>query len=224
MKRYCYVAYGDVGKIQLSASAKPLDALLYTGFDLYIETSPKHWVRAADLPKEHPIWVEMKAGAFKAGLVDGEGRAFTILNAYNPEHRQLAAREGLIINSPYTEEKRQALLNALNKIKRELRLITLSKRVEKIKAVLDIEKELEKIEDVLNQKEPPKQPTWDNVTNKTLNALNMISELISTNYERWQLQQAIEQAKKEAAFETAIEESILLNPQKLAELRQMLLA
>jgi len=223
MRRYVYVAYGDVSKVQLTAAGKPLDRLLQLGFDMYLELGPNKWVRAADLPKEHPVWAEMKAGAFKAGLIDGEGKTFTILNAYNLEHRQLAAQHGLIINAPYTEEKRQALLDALAKIKRELRLIALSKRVAKIETVLDVEKELEKIEEALNQKERPQQPAWDNITNKTLNVLDTIADLIPTNFKRWQLQQAITQAKKEAQLETLIEESLLANPGKLSEIRRMLL-
>ncbi|MEM2254806.1 MAG: hypothetical protein QXD73_04380 [Candidatus Bathyarchaeia archaeon] len=224
MRRYCYVAYGDVSKVQLTASAKPLDALLQLGFDMYLEVSPKKWVRAVDLPNNHPIWAEMKAGAFKAGLIDGEGKTFTILNAYNPEHRALAAQHGLIINVPYTEEKRQALLNALAKIKRELRLIALSRRVAKIETVLDIERLVTEIEEMLSKKERLQQPAWDNITNKTLNVLDIIADLIPTNFERWQLQKAVEQAKREAQLETSIEESILANPEKLSEIRRMLLA
>ncbi|MEM3726715.1 MAG: hypothetical protein QXN95_02035 [Candidatus Bathyarchaeia archaeon] len=218
-----YVAYGPIDKVQLSASAKPLDALLHTGFDLFVEIGPRHWVRAIDLPDSHPALVQMKMGGLQAGLIDANGQKIQILNACSPEHRQLAAREGLIINSPYTEEKRQALLAALAKIRRELRLIALSKRVAKIQAVLDIEKEIEEIETLL-KKERPQQPAWDNVTNKTLNVLDTIADLIPTNFERFQLQEAIRKAKKEAQLEALTEESLLANPEKLNEIRKMLLA
>ncbi|MEM3706017.1 MAG: hypothetical protein QXX59_08940 [Candidatus Bathyarchaeia archaeon] len=224
MRRYVYVAYGDVSKVQLTAAGKPLDRLLQLGFDMYLELGPNKWVRAADLPKEHPIWVEMKAGAFKAGLVDGEGRAFTILNAYNPEHRQLAAQHGLIINAPYTEEKRQMLLEKLAKIKRELRILSLNRRIAQIQETLSIADEIEKIEKLLNEVQKPQQPVWDGTVNTVINALDRLADLVPTNFERFQLQEAIRKAKKEAQLEALTEESLLANPEKLNEIRKMLLA
>jgi hypothetical protein len=44
-----------------------------------------------------------------------------------------------------------------------------------------------------------------------------------TRYEQWAARQAIQKAKKEAALEEKIESSILLNPERLKELRAKLL-
>jgi hypothetical protein len=83
--RYVYVAYGDVSKVQLKAGAKPLDAMLHTGFDLYVEVAPRQWVRAVDLPSGHPALLNLSSGTLKAGLTDANGQTFTILNAFNPD-------------------------------------------------------------------------------------------------------------------------------------------
>ncbi|MEM2281883.1 MAG: hypothetical protein QXZ68_07895, partial [Candidatus Bathyarchaeia archaeon] len=194
MRRYVYVAYGDIGKVQLSASAKPLDALLFTGFDLYLEVSPKKWVRAADLPKEHPVWAEMKAGAFKAGLVDGEGRAFTILNAYSEADRKIAAQHGLIINSPYDEEKRQKLLEILQTVKSKIDTLKLEQLISDVSELLERIKKL--------HLEPPKkkQSSWDGAVNKTLTVADMLENLIkaaspeTSSYEKARFKEAVEKA------------------------------
>ena len=230
--RYVYVAYGDVSKIQLKASAKPLDALLHTGFDLYVEVAPKQWARAVDLPNNHPALVNLNSGALKAGLIDAEGQTFTILNAYNPEHRRLAAREGLYINMPFNEDKLKELLKTLENIRESLqiltenRLIDLQNRVDKIKERLGILKDLKSLEMEIDAKTKA-QATWDATINDAAQLLDRIvalsNELFPSRYEQWAAKQTIEKAKREAILETAIEESILLNPEKLRELRQKLL-
>jgi len=230
--RYVYVAYGDVSKVQLKAHAKPLDALLHTGFDLYVETAPKQWARAVDLPEGHPALVNLNSGALKAGLIDATGQTFTVLNAYNPQHRQLAAREGLFISVPYSEDKRQELIKTLEKIKDELQVLTegrlmdLQNRIDKIKERLGLLKELKAVEKEIDEKIKA-QATWDATINDAAQLLDRIvalsNELFPSQYEQWAVRQAIEKAKKEAALEEALEESILLNPQRLKELRQKLL-
>jgi len=230
--RYVYVAYGDVSKVQLKAHAKPLDALLHTGFDLYVETAPKQWARAVDLPEGHPALVNLNSGALKAGLIDATGQTFTVLNAYNPQHRQLAAREGLFISVPYSEDKRQELIKTLEKIKDELqvltesRLIDLQNRIDKIKERLGLLKELKAVEKEIDAKTKA-QAVWDSTVNDAAHLLDKVveisSEIFPTNYERLAFQEAVRRAKREAIMEEAIEESILLNPEKLKELRQKLL-
>jgi len=230
--RYVYVAYGDVSKVQLSASAKPLDALLHLGCDLYLEVSPKVWVRAVDLPEGHPALVNLSAGALKAGLIDAEGQTFTILNAYNPEHRRLAAREGLYINVPYNEDKREELIKTLENIRESLqvltesRLLDLQNRIDKIKERLGILKDLKAVESQIEAKEKA-QAVWDSAVNDAAHLLDKLveisNEIFPTGYERWAFQEAVRRAKREAALESTIEESILLNPEKLRELRQKML-
>jgi hypothetical protein len=234
--RAVYVAYGDVSKVPLKPSAKPLDALLQTGFDLYLEVSPKRWARAVDLPDNHPANVNFKAGAYKTGLTDANGQTFTVLNAFNPEHRALAAREGLFINIPFSEDKRKELLETLQKIKDELQVLTESRflelqgRIDKIKQRLGILKELKALEREVEERAKA-QSLWDGTINETLSlteALEKVVELSNmvfpTRYEQWAARQAIEKAKKEAALEEGIESSILLNPERLKELRERLLA
>jgi hypothetical protein len=233
--RMVYVAYGDISKIQLKASAKPLDVLLYTGFDLYVEVAPKQWMRAVDLPSEHPALLNLSAGAYKAGLMDANGQTFTILNAYNPEHRALAAREGLFINVPYNPDKRVELLKTLDKIREELqtltesRFIDLQNRIDKIKERLGILKELKALEREVEEKAKA-QSLWDSAVNETLSltealerAIELSNMVFPTNYDKLAFQEAVKRAKREAALETAIEESILLNPERLRELREKLL-
>jgi hypothetical protein len=224
--RYVYITYGDVSKIQLKASAKPLDALLQTGFDLYLEVAPKRWVRAVDLPNGHPAMVNLSAGAYKAGLIDANGQTFTILNAYNAEHRTLAAREGLYINAPFTEQKRQEIEEVIQKILDEL-----EQQVElKELSVLanKIERRIKKLRETKEPKE--KHPIWDSIVNNTLSltetlekAVELSNEIFPSKNEQWAIKQAVKQAKKEAAMETAMEESILLNPEKMKDLRRKLL-
>jgi hypothetical protein len=220
--RYVYVAYGDVSKIQMKASAKPLDALLHTGFDLYIETAPRHWVRAIDLPSGHPALLNLSAGALKAGL-DANGQTFTILNAFNPTHRQLAAKEGLYINMPYTPDKSEEVEQTIQKILDKLEDVV---QLKELKALADnIEKRLKKLQKTEEPKE--KQPIWDGVVNGTLSLADALEKAVElmpdTGYERLAFKQAVEKAKKEAALETAAEESILLNPELLKDLRRRLL-
>jgi len=230
--RYVYVAYGDVSKVQLSASAKPLDALLHTGFDLYVEVAPRQWARAVDLPEGHPALKNLSAGVLKAGLIDANGQTFTILNAYNPEHRRLAAREGLFINVPFNEDKLKELLKTLENIRESLqvltesRLLDLQNRIDKIKERLGILKDLKAVESQIEAKEKA-QAVWDSTVNDAAHLLDKVVELSNkifpTNYDRLAFQEAVRRAKREAALESAIEESILLNPQRLKELRQKLL-
>jgi hypothetical protein len=233
--RAIYVAYGDISKVPLKANAKPLDALLYTGFDLYVEVAPKQWVRAVDLPDDHPANVNLQAGVYQAGLIDAKGQKFTILNAYNPEHRALAAREGLFISVPFSEDKRKQLIETLEKIKDELRILTesrfldLQNRIDKIKERLSLFRDIKALEKEIEEKAKA-QSLWDSVVNDSLSiadalekAVELSNEIFPTNYEKRALRQAVERAKREAVMEAAMEESILLNPEKLNELRRKLL-
>jgi hypothetical protein len=224
--RTVYVAYGDVSKVQLKASAKPLDALLQTGFDLYVEVAPKQWVRAVDLPENHPANVNLSAGAYKAGLTDASGQTFTILNAYNPEHRALAAREGLHIGLPYTEQKHEELEQNIQKILDELEEAVQFKELKALAG--NIEKRLKRLEKTEEAKE--KQALWDSTVNETLTLSERLekiaelsSEIFPTNYERLAFKQAVQKAKKEVILEEKIESSILLNPERFKELRAKLL-
>ena len=229
--RAIYVAYGDVSRIPVKANAKPLDALLQVGFDLFLEVAPRKWVRAIDLPDNHPANVNFKAGAYKTGITDANGQTFTILNAYNPQHRQLAAREGLYIAVPYSPDKREELLKTLESLRKnfeilmESRLIDLQERINRIKERL----ELLKVEKQIDEKAKA-QALWDSAVNESLSiaealekAVKLSNMLFPSRYKQWALRQAIEKAKQEAALEETIEESILLNPEKLRELRQKML-
>jgi len=224
--RCIYVAYGDVSKVQLKASAKPLDALLQTGFDLYVETSPKQWVRAIDLPSNHPANVNLKAGAYKAGLMDANGQTFTILNAYNPEHKRLAAQEGLYIDVPYTQQKHEQLEQNIQKVLDELEEAVQFKELKMLAG--NIEKRLKRLEKTEETKE--KQALWDSTVNETLTLSERLekiaelsSEIFPTGYERFAFKQAVQKAKKEAALESSVEKSILFNQTLLKGLRCRLL-
>ena len=224
--RTIYISYGDISKVQLKANAKPLDALLYTGFDLYVEVAPKQWVRAIDLPSNHPANVNLQAGAYKAGLMDANGQTFTILNAYNPEHRALAAREGLYINVPYTQQKHEQLEQNIQKVLDELEEAVQFKELKALAG--NIEKRLKRLEKTEEAKE--KQALWDSTVNETLTLSERLekiaelsSEIFPTNYERLAFKQAVQKAKKEAALESSVEESILLNPEAMQNLRRKLL-
>jgi thiamine kinase-like enzyme len=216
----------------MKASAKPLDALLHTGFDLYVEVAPKQWVRAVDLPDDHPANVNLSAGAYKAGLTDANGQQITILNAFNPEHRALASREGLHIAVPYSEDKREEILKTLEKIREELQVLTesrfidLQNRINRIKTRLEVLKGIRSLEREIAEKEKL-QATWDSTVNDAADMLEKVvelsSEIFPTGYERLAFKQAVQKAKKEAALETAIEESLLLNPSLLRDLRRRLL-
>jgi len=230
--RYVYVAYGDVSKVQLKAGAKPLDAMLHTGFDLYVEVAPKQWMRAIDLPSNHPANVNLQAGAYKAGLMDANGQTFTVLNAYNPEHRALAAREGLYINVPYNPDKREELLKALENIRESLKVLSesrfleLQNRIDEVKERLRILKELKALEKQIDEKAKA-QAVWDSTVNDAAHLLDKVVELSNTifptNYEKLAFQEAVKRAKRESSLEAAIEESVLLNPELLRDLRRRLL-
>jgi hypothetical protein len=227
-----YVAYGDVSKVQLKANVNPLDALLYTGFDAYLEVSPRRWLRAVDLPQNHPALVNFSAGAYKAGLTDANGQTFTILNAYNPTHRQLALEQGLHIGLPYNPDKREELLKTLDNIRESLKVLSesrfleLQNRIDKIKTRLEVLKGIRSLEREIAEREKM-QATWDSTVNDAADMLEKIAELSSeifpTNYERLAFKQAVQKAKKEAALETAVQESVLLNPELLKDLRRRLL-
>jgi hypothetical protein len=230
--RYVYVAYGDVSKVQLKAGAKPLDAMLHTGFDLYVEVAPKHWVRAVDLPDGHVALLNLSAGALKAGLIDANGQQITILNAYNEAHRKLAAEQGLFINVPYNPDKREEILKTLEKIREELQTLTesrfleLQNRIDKIKTRLEVLKGIRSLEREISEREKL-QATWDSAVNDAAHLLERLvelsNEIFPTNYERLAFHEAVKRAKREAALETAIEESVLLNPELLRDLRRRLL-
>jgi hypothetical protein len=221
--RCVYVAYGDVSKVQLKAGAKPLDAMLHTGFDLYVEVAPKQWMRAIDLPSGHSALLNLSAGVYKAGLTDANGQTFTVLNAFNPEHRALAAEQGLYINMPYTPNKREEVEQTIQKILDKLEDVV---QLKELKALADnIEKRLKKLQKTEEPKE--KQPIWDGVVNDTLSLADALEKAVEltpdTGYERLAFKQTVEKAKKEAALETTAEESILLNPELLKDLRRRLL-
>jgi hypothetical protein len=221
--RYVYVAYGDVSKVQLKAGAKPLDAMLHTGFDLYVEVAPKQWMRAIDLPSGHPALLNLSSGTLKAGLTDANGQTFTVLNAFNPEHRALAAEQWLYINMPYTPNKREEVEQTIQKILDKLEDVV---QLKELKALADnIEKRLKKLQKTEEPKE--KQPIWDGVVNDTLSLADALEKAVElmpdTGYERLAFKQTVEKAKKEAALETTAEESILLNPELLKDLRRRLL-
>jgi hypothetical protein len=183
-------------------------------------------MRAIDLPSNHPANVNLKAGAYKAGLTDADGQTFTILNAYNPEHRALAAREGLHIGLPYTERKHEELERNIQKILDELEEMVQFKELKALAG--NIENALKGLKKTEEAKE--KQALWDSAVNETLTLserLEKIAELFSefspTGYEKLAFQEAVKRAKREAALETAIEESTLLNPELLRDLRRRLL-
>jgi hypothetical protein len=219
--RCIYVAYGDVSKVQLTAAAKPLDALLQTGFDLYVEIARGRWMRVIDLPQNHPALVNFSAGAYKAGITDANGETFTILNAYNPEHRALARKEGLHIGLPYTEEKREEVEQTIKKLLDEMEETV---QLKELQVFADkIEERLKKLQE---SEEPEKQSVWDGVVNDTLtltDALEKVASLMPSNYEKLNLQEAIKKAKREVALEESIESSILTNPRLWKDLRQKLL-
>jgi len=171
-----------------------------------------------------------KGGLQAAIFIDGNGQQITRLNAYNPEHRQLAAREGLYIAVPYSPNKREELIKTLENIRESLqvltesRLIDLQNRIDKIKERLGLLKEA--VEKEIDEKIKA-QATWDATINDAAQLLDKLveisNEIFPTGYERWAFQEAVRKAKREAALESAIEESILLNPKKLRELRQKML-
>ena len=216
--RYVTVAYGDVSRVQLKASSKPQDALVQLGFDVYLEVAPKRWVKAVDLPQGHPAFINFCQGSYKAGLTDANGQTFTILNAYNPEHRALAAREGLIIANPISEQKREALIEKLEKIKTQLHEWT---EIEQLKQQIEtLQQKLRNLPSLPEEK----QETWDAAVNQTLTVADLLEELVKTSgmsTAQREFQKAVKRAKKEAALESAIEESLLLNPDLIRSLKEL---
>ena len=218
--RYVEVVYGPT---------EDKHAMLIYGGDVWVELEPRKWARLCDLPESHPanqLWG--KGGLQAAIFIDGSGQQITRLNAYNPEHRKLAAEQGLFISVPFSEDKRKELLETLQKIKDELQVLTESRflelegRIEKIKERLSLLKNLTALSKA--------QSLWDSAVNETLSltealerAIELSNMVFPTNYEKLAFQDAVKRAKREAALETAIEESILLNPERLRELREKLL-
>jgi len=225
--RYIEVIYGPT---------EDKNAMLIYGGDIWVELQPRKWARLCDLPSTHPAVQLMAKGGLQAAIfIDGNGQQITRLNAYNPEHRQLAAKEGLFISVPYSEDKRRELIETLVKIKNELKTITesrfleLQERIEKIKQRLSLLKDLKALENEIEEKAKA-QATWDSAVNESLSlteALEKVVELSSmlfpSRYEQWAVRQAIAEAKREAAREETIKSSILLNPERLRELRRKLL-
>jgi hypothetical protein len=230
--RKVLVSYGDTSKVKLTSKGDIFDALKQVGFDEYVEIAPKRWIRTVDLPSDHPANVNLRAGIYKAGLIDDDGKPILVLNALNPMHRAIASREGLHIAVPYSEDKRKELLETLDKIREELqtltesRFIDLQKRIDKIKERLGILKELKALEREVEEKAKA-QSVWDSTVNDAAHLLDKVVELSNTifptNYEKLAFQEAVKRAKREAALETAIEESVLLNPELLRDLRRRLL-
>jgi hypothetical protein len=147
-------------------------------------------------------------------------------------HRQLAAEQGLFINVSYNPDKREELLKALENIRESLQTLTesrfleLQNRIDKIKQRLGILKELKALEKQIDEKAKA-QAVWDSTVNDAANMLERLAELSSeifpTSYEKLAFQEAVKRAKREAALETAIEKSLLLNPELLKDLRRRLL-
>ena len=220
MNRMIYIAYGsyEQAKEKLTASSKPLDALLLTGFDLYLETSPRQWIRAVDLPKNHPANIMLSQSGFKAGLTDANGQTFTILNAFNEEHRKLAAQHGLYINVPYTPNKREELLKRLETIKAQLHEWS---EIEQLKQQIEtLQQKLRTLPSLLEEK----QETWDAAVNQTLTVADLLEELVKASgvsTTQLEFQEAVKRAKKEAALESAIDESLLLNPDLIRSLKEL---
>jgi hypothetical protein len=222
--RYVEVVYGPT---------EDKHAMLIYGGDVWVELEPRKWARLCDLPESHPanqLWG--KGGLQAAIFIDGSGQQITRLNAYNPEHRKLAAEQGLFINVPYNPDKREELLKALENIRESLQTLTesrfleLQNRIDKIKERLGILKKLRAVEKQIDEKAKA-QAVWDSAINDAAHLLDKVVELSNmifpTNYDKLAFQEAVKRAKREAALETAIEESILLNPERLRELREKLL-
>lgn len=222
--RYVEVIYGPT---------ENKHAMLIYGGDVYVELEPRKWARLCDLPSTHPANQLMARGGLQAAVfVDGSGQQITRLNAYDEQHRALAAEQGLYLNVPYNPDKREELLETLDKIREELqtltesRFIDLQNRIDKIKTRLEVLKGIRSLEREIAEREKL-QATWDSTVNDAADMLEKVAELSSeifpTGYERFAFKQAVQKAKKEAALETAVEESVLLNPGLLKDLRRRLL-
>jgi len=224
--RYIEIIYGPV---------ENKHAMLIYGGDVWVEVEPRKWARLCDLPESHPAnQLLAKGGLQTAVFIDGSGQQITRLNAYNPEHRKIAAEQGLFISVPFSEDKRKELLETLQKIKDELQVLTESRflelqgRIEKIKERLSLLKNLKALENEIEKAKA--QSLWDSTVNETLSltealerAIELSNMVFPTRYEQWAARQAIQKAKKEAILEEKIESSILLNPERFKELREKLL-
>jgi hypothetical protein len=111
----------------------------------------------------------------------------------------------------------------------ESRFLELQNRIEKIKERLGILKELKALEREVEERAKA-QSLWDSAVNETLSltealerAVELSNMVFPTNYDKLAFQEAVKRAKREVTLETAIEESILLNPERLRELREKLL-
>jgi hypothetical protein len=225
--RYVEVIYGPT---------EDKHAMLIYGGDVWVEVEPRKWARLCDLPSTHlanQLWG--KGGLQAAVFIDGSGQQITRLNAYNEAHRKLAAEQGLFINVPYNPDKREEILKTLEKIREELQILTesrfidLQNRINGIKTRLEVLKGIRSLEKEIAEKARA-QNVWDSAVNETLSlteALERVVELSNmvfpTRYEQWAARQAIQKVKREAILEEKIESSILLNPERLRELRAKLL-
>jgi hypothetical protein len=225
--RYVEVVYGP---------PEDKHAMLIYGGDIWVELEPRKWARLCDLPESHPANQLLAKGGLQAAVfIDGSGQQITRLNAYNEAHRKLAAEQGLFISVPFSEDKRKELLETLQKIKEELQILSESRflelqgRIEKIKERLSLLKDLKALENEIEERAKA-QSVWDSVVNDSLSLANALekavelsNEVFPTKFEQWAARQAIQKAKKEAALEEKIESSILMNPERLKELRVKLL-
>jgi len=222
--RYVEVVYGPT---------EDKHAMLIYGGDIWVELEPRKWVRLCDLPSSHlanQLWG--KGGLQAAVFIDGSGQQITRLNAYNEAHRKLAAEQGLFINVPYNPDKREEILKALENIRESLQVLTesrfleLQNRIDKIKTRLEVLKGIHSLEREIAEREKL-QATWDSTVNDAADMLDKVVELSNmifpTKYEKLAFQEAVKRAKREAVLEAAIQESLLLNPELLRNLRRRLL-
>jgi hypothetical protein len=102
----------------------------------------------------------------------------------------------------------------------------LQNRIDKIKTRLEVLKGIRSLEKEIAEREKL-QATWDSTVNDAADMLEKVaklsSEIFPTGYEKLAFQEAVKRAKREVALETAIEESTLLNPELLRDLRRRLL-
>jgi hypothetical protein len=222
--RYIEVIYGPT---------EDKHAMLIFGGDVYVELEPRKWARLCDLPSSHPANQLMARGGLQAAVfVDGSGQQITRLNAYDEQHRALAAEQGLYLNVPYNPDKREELLETLEKIREELqtltesRFIDLQNRIDKIKTRLEVLKGIHSLEKEIAEREKL-QATWDSTVNDAADMLEKVvelsNEIFPTGYEKLAFQEAVKRAKREVQLETTIEESLLLSPELLRDLRRRLL-
>jgi asparagine synthetase B (glutamine-hydrolysing) len=225
--RYVEVVYGPT---------EDKHAMLIYGGDIWVEFEPRKWARLCDLPSTHPANQLLARGGLQAAIfIDGSGQQITRLNAYNEAHRKLAAEQGLFISVPFSEDKRKELLETLQKIKEELQILSESRflelqgRIEKIKERLSLLKDLKALENEIEERAKA-QSLWDSAVNETVSltealerAIELSNMVFPTRYEQWATRQAVQKAKREAILEEKIESSVLLNPERLRELRAKLL-